>query len=102
MKKLAWKLVLPLTIISFVVFTKWWIVDVVDGPQETLIGFPFPYNCPGWHTSLSLQIFVWPLMIDLLVYYTFWLVLIFVINRYVREIRPSKSVTTTFLDCQVF
>lgn len=84
MKELTWKLVLPLTIISFTVFTKWWYVVVSDGSDEVLTGFPVPYMCPGWHTSMSLQIFVSPLLIDLGTYFAFWWVLVFIISRFVE------------------
>ncbi|WP_234859378.1 hypothetical protein [Aquimarina aquimarini] len=47
MKKLIWKFILPITIISFTLFTKWWHVLVLDGPDEILTGFPFPYKCNG-------------------------------------------------------
>ena len=97
MKNLTWKLVLPLTIISFVVFTKWWYVDVVDWTDEILTGFPVPYMCPGWHTSLSLQIFVSGLIIDLLTYFAFWLILIFLINNFLIKIRLNKVLTIILL-----
>lgn len=90
MKQLIWKLVLPLTIILFVVFTKWWYVDVVDGPDEILTGFPVPYLCSGWHTSMSLQIFVAALVIDFITYFTFVFILIYVIHRYVVKIEMHK------------
>jgi hypothetical protein len=97
MKQLTWKLVLPLTIISFVIFTKWWYVIVVDGPDEILTGFPVPYMCPGWHTSLSLQIFVSGLIIDLLTYFTSWLILTFIVHQFVIKIRLNKTLTIILL-----
>lgn len=90
MKQLTWKLVLPLTIISFVIFTKWWYVDIVDGPDEILTGFPVPYMCPGWHTSLSFQIFVSGFIIDLLTYLTFWFFITFIVHRLIIKIRLNK------------
>jgi len=56
MKKLIWKIVLPLTLILFSTITMWRFVLIVDGASEILTGFPLPYICPGWHTSLSYQI----------------------------------------------
>ncbi|MEM6768710.1 MAG: hypothetical protein AAF655_27470, partial [Bacteroidota bacterium] len=58
MKQLIWRLVIPLTIISFFLVTKWWFVAVEDAPDSWMYGFPFPYLCEGWHTSLSLQVFL--------------------------------------------
>lgn len=97
MKQLLWKLVLPLSIISFTIFTKWWYVELIDGHDEIIFGFPLPYVCPGWHTSLSLQIFVLELLLDILVYFAFWLVLIFFINKYVLKIKMKKLITITLL-----
>lgn len=96
MKKLIWKLVLPLTIISFVVFTKWWYVTV-NGFDEVLTGFPIPFMSPCWHTSLCLQVFVFGLIIDVLTYFVFWLIIIFVVNRFLVKINLNKAVTITLL-----
>ena len=96
MKQLTLKLVLPLTIISFVVFTKWWYV-AIDGFDEILIGFPLPYICPCWHTSLCSQIFVSGLLIDLLTYFTFWLILTFAINQFVEKIKLNKAISISLL-----
>lgn len=97
MKQLLYKLILPLTIISFTIFSKWWYVQVIDGPDEILTGFPIPYMCRGWHTSLSLQIFVFGLIIDLLTYFAFWHILIFIINQFVVKIKPNKIFTIFIL-----
>tara|TARA_B100000963_G_C22285343_1_gene519006 strand:- start:119 stop:583 length:465 start_codon:yes stop_codon:yes gene_type:complete len=96
MKTLTWKLVAPLTIISFVICTKWWYVSV-DGFDEILTGFPLPYICPCWHTSMCSQIFVSGLIIDLLTYFSFWLILIFLINQFVATIRLKKIMTIILL-----
>lgn len=90
MRKLIWKLVLPLTIISFVLFRKWWYVFPVDAPDSMMAGFPLPYVCDGWFTSMSNQLFVMELIIDLLIYFIFWLLLIFVINRSLVKIQVPK------------
>lgn len=90
MKQLIWKLVLPFTIISFVVFRKWWYVLPVDAPHSMMSGFPLPYVCDGWFTSMSNQFFVMELIIDLLIYFLFWLLLVFIINRFFVKIVVSK------------
>ena len=41
-------LVFPLTIIVFILFSKWWIVNVVDGTDGIMYGFPFIYKSPRW------------------------------------------------------
>ncbi len=97
MKHLIWKLVLPLTIISFAVFTKWWYVLPVDPPATMMSGFPLPFVCPGWHTSLSLQIFVGELIINFGVYFLFWFLLVYGIDRFVMRIQLPKLVTIALL-----
>jgi hypothetical protein len=79
-----------------VVFTKWWYVEI-DGFDEILTGFPLPYKCPCWHTSMCLQIFVSALIIDVLTYFTFWLTLTFLVNQYILKIRLSKVLTITLV-----
>lgn len=97
MKLLALKLVLPLTVISFMIFTKWWYVLPVDAPDIILWGFPFPFAGDGFHTSMSLQIFVLELVIDFLIYFTFWVLVIFSINRFIIKINIHKSLIITLL-----
>jgi hypothetical protein len=97
MKKLIWQLIIPLTVISFEMFTKWWFVLVEDGPDEILTGFPLPYFCSGWHTSLSLQFFVTELIIDFFTYFTFWFLIIFLVNKYVYTFKPHKIRTRILL-----
>lgn len=97
MKQLLWKIVLPITIITFSIFTKWWYVLPVDGPDTVMSGFPLIWLSDGWHTSLSLQIFVTELIVNLLVYFLFWSVLIFSINRHIIVIKIPKMVTILLL-----
>jgi hypothetical protein len=96
MKQLTWKLVLPLTIISFGTVTKWWDVKV-DDYGETLKGFPFPFVCPGWHTSLSLQIFVLELIVDVFVYFAFWFSVTLIATKSLKSFQTSKSATIVLL-----
>ncbi|TXG34543.1 hypothetical protein [Seonamhaeicola maritimus] len=97
MKKLIWKVVLPLTIISFFLFNKWWYAEVNDAPNTILLGFPLIFLSEGWHTSMSLQIFVLELFIDFSVYFFFWFIVIFGINRFIVKIKPSKIVTVVLV-----
>lgn len=97
MKQLILKLILPLTVISFTIFTKWWYVLPVDAPDTMMIGFPIPYACDGWHTSLSLQIFCVELVIDLLAYFSFWFVVVFSVNRFLIKIRLHKLLSVVLL-----
>ena len=88
---------MPLTLISFVTITKWWYVDFIDGPDEFLTGFPLPFVCPGWHTSLSLQIFVFELIIDILTYFTFWFLVVYGIKKVFKSIKLPKILTIVLL-----
>jgi hypothetical protein len=97
MKLLTLKLVLPLTVISFMIFTKWWYVFPDDAPDIILWGFPFPYAGDGFHTSMSLQIFAFELFIDFLIYFVFWFLIIFSINRFVIKINIRRILTITLL-----
>lgn len=96
MKQLTWKLVLPLTIISFGTVTKWWDVKV-DDYSETMIGFPFPFVCVGWHTSLSLQIFVLEFIADVFVYFGFWFSVTLIATKCLKSFQVSKTTTIVLL-----
>ena len=96
MKHLTWKLVLPLTVISFTMLTKWWYVDV-DGYDEILTGFPLPFVCPGWHTSLSLQIFVLELIVDVLCYFVFWFLMVLAIIKFNKQFHVRSFVWVILL-----
>ncbi|WP_294821929.1 hypothetical protein [uncultured Flavobacterium sp.] len=91
MKHLILKLILPLTLFSFVLITKWAYVLPEDAPADMLFGFPLPYRCSGWHTSLSTQFFIAEMVFDLLVYFVFWLFLISFINRLV-SLKPGRAI----------
>ena len=68
---MKWKFILLLTIISFLVFDKWWYALVTDGTDEIFYGFPLPYTCPGFHTSMSKQFFLMEFVIDFVTYFIF-------------------------------
>ena len=97
MKGLTWKLILPLTVISLATFTKWWYVLPVDAPDTMMAGFPLPFVSDAWHTSMSLQIFLFEFTVDVLIYFSFWFLLIFIINRYITKINVPKILTVTLL-----
>lgn len=93
MQRLIFKLILPLTIISFATVTKWWYALPVDAPDTLYSGFPFPFVGDGWHTSMSLQIFVFELFADFLIYCLFWFTVTFCINKFLIKIKTYKVVT---------
>ena len=90
MRQLLYTLILPLTLILFGTVTKWWSVSLVDAPDDVMLGFSLPYVCSGWHTSLSLQIFILESGVDMVTYYLFTWTIIFMVNRFVTTIIVSK------------
>jgi hypothetical protein len=90
MRKLIGRLCIPLTLIIFVLFTKSTIAEVEDTPLTEFIGTPLPYLCDSWHTSLSNQVFLFELIIDLLVYFLTISTILYLIDRYLISIRIGK------------
>ncbi len=95
MKKLILQLIIPLTLLSFAFITKWWYADIVDGSDEILIGFPLPYTCPCWHTSLCSQFFVMEFFVDLFCYFLLWFIIVFLVNNYLIKLKLNKALTIT-------
>lgn len=93
MKQLTWRLVLPLTVITFGTITKWWYVLPEDAPDTMMAGFPLAFVSDGWHTSMSLQIFVLEFLFDFIVYFLFWFLLIISIDKYLTRIKIAKLLT---------
>ena len=92
-KRLTLNLILPLTIVSFGTFTKWWYVLPDDAPDTIMFGFPLAFVGDGWFTSMSHQIFVFELLFDFLIYFIFWFILLLTINHYLKEIKIHKFLT---------
>ncbi len=95
MKKLTLKLVFPLSIISFILFTKKWYVEVVDGGNTLLYGFPYPFMTNG-PNSLSYIFFIKELIIDFFVYFFVWFVFILLIHKFTKKIF-SKTLPSILL-----
>ena len=93
MRRLIFTLVIPLTIISFAFFTKWWYALPEDAPDTMFIGFPFPYVGDGWGSSMSLQYFAIEFIADLLTYFAFWFLLAALIDRFLIKIKLNKALT---------
>ncbi len=104
MKKLVLRIIMPFTLIAFLVFTKWWYALPVDGPDTRFWGFPFAFVGEGWHTSMSLQFFVLEFFADFLVYLLCCAVVIGAIDRWKpglvihkATIRIAWSLATLFM-----
>jgi hypothetical protein len=95
MKKLTLRLVLPLTIITFFVFTRWECAEVVDAPNSVLHGFPLLYDCPDWGSSMALQFFVTEFVMDILAYFVFFFIVIYLVDRFAFNIKLPKPMFIT-------
>ena len=102
MKQLTWKLVLPLTIIFFATITKWWYVSPVDAPETLYSGFPFPFMGDGWHTSMSLQFFVFEFFVDFTIYFILCFITLFYINRFLIAVKIHKMLMMGLWTISVF
>jgi hypothetical protein len=69
----------------------------VDGPDIIMVGFPLTYAGDGWHTSMSLQIFILEFLVDLLTYFLFWFIVVGLIHRFVIHIRINRFGTIVLL-----
>lgn len=94
-RKLIINLIFPLTIIIFILFTKWWIVDVVDGTEGIMYGFPFIYKAPTFYTSMAEEFFIAELTADIVIYFGIITGIIYSINRFIFEIKIRKTVYST-------
>jgi hypothetical protein len=92
-RKLILNLVLPTTIIIFMLFTKWWIVDVVDGTDGIMYGFPFIYKSPAFYTSMAVEYFIVELIVDFVIYFGLFFGLFYLINSFIMELKSRKMVS---------
>ena len=69
------KFVFPIAITSMFMFTKWWFVIPVDGPDKIFWGFPLACIGEGFHTSMSFQIFMFELFANFFIYLLCWTIL---------------------------
>lgn len=83
---------MPATIISFLLFTKWWFALPVDGPDKLYWGFPFAFVGEGFHTSGSLQFFIFEWVADALIYFLFWLAIFFFLKSFKSQWVIKKTV----------
>ncbi|WP_298151394.1 hypothetical protein [Flavobacterium sp.] len=81
----------PITLIAFAVFTKWWLVDVVDGTDGLMYGFPFIYRAPAFYTSMAEEYFMDALAADFIMYFGIITGIIYSVNRWVSAITVKKG-----------
>ncbi len=92
MRNPTWKIALPLAVISFATFTKWWYAFPEDAPDTLYWGFPFPFAGEGWHTSMSFQVFVLELLADGLIYFLFWFLVVWVVQQLLHPPRFPRII----------
>jgi hypothetical protein len=90
MKKLIFRLVFPLTFISYMIFEKWWYVLVFDGPDKTVYGFPLINCSQSFATSLQFYYYVFETVVNITVFSLFWFAIIFIFDKYIKPITISK------------
>jgi len=95
MKKLTLNLVLPFTVILFLTVSRGICAQIEDAPNSGLDGFPLPYTCPNWGSSMALQFFVVEFIFDLLVYFALVYLIVYLIDRLVYPIKPYKAISIT-------
>jgi hypothetical protein len=95
-KQLTWRLMLPLTIISFGTLTKWWYVLPVEAPDTMMAGFPLAFVGDGWFTSMSIQLFLIELCADFIIYFLLWFVIVLLTKRVWAQLTISKILTRVF------
>ncbi|PXY38896.1 hypothetical protein DMB65_20775 [Flavobacterium cheongpyeongense] len=92
-RKLILNLVLPVTIIIFILFSKWWIVNVVDGTDGIMYGFPFIYKAPAFYTSMAEEFFILELIADLIFYFGVIFGIVYLMNKFLFAISIRKVVS---------
>jgi hypothetical protein len=83
MKRLIFRLILPLSFIFFLLFTKWWLAETEFG-QQYLYGFPLPYTSACVSDTECSQYFLLPLVCDWLCYFLPLLMVAWLVRRYRR------------------
>src|SRR5690349_2863998 len=95
MKRLIFNIALPLTLLSFALFTKWQYVFVEDIGYEYMYGFPLIYTCRGWASSMSTQYFLFELIIDLIVYFILWVLLALTLQKILLRVKIPRWLVVT-------
>ncbi len=95
MKKLIFKITLPLTLLLFNIVSMWQYGAVIDGTDEFLFGFPFIHKCRGFHTSLATQYFITEMFLNFICYFTICLLITYFLSKN-QKINISNTVAKVF------
>lgn len=94
-RKLIINIAFPITVMIFIFFTKWWIVNVVDGTDGIMYGFPFIYKSPAFYTSMAEEYFIAELIADFIIYFGVIVGVIYLINKHLFEIKIRKPMAVS-------
>ena len=95
MKNLIIRFTLPITILSFVLITKWWYGADLDVKDAFFYGFPMIYKCEGFHTSMSTQYFVLELAVNFIAYFCICLIISLILFK-IRQFTVPKKISLVF------
>lgn len=95
MKKLIFNLIFPLSFISYFLFDKWWYVVIVDYIDVNMYGFPLINCSPSTGASMEYVYYVSETMINVVCFFTFWLAIVLIINRFIKPIFISNLIGKT-------
>jgi hypothetical protein len=90
MKKLILPIVIPLTILIEIIFSKWWYVTIIDGDDQLCQGFPFINEAPSLASSMTFQVFIFPTILNYSIVFAVSFLLVYLFNRLVKAIKPTK------------
>ena len=92
-KKLILTLIFPLTIIVFSLFTKYWIVYVIDGYDCVMYGFPFIYKAPVLGLSMTDNYFIIEFVADFSIYFLTITLIVYLIDKFIFTLRILKIIS---------
>lgn len=98
MKSVIFRFTLPLTIITFLLLTKWWYGIAIDAKDVFFYGFPFIHKCEGFHTSMSTQYFLVEMVVNFLIYFATWLLITSILYKFIKFKIP-KLMSNIFWIC---
>lgn len=88
-----------MAMISSLLWTKYWYVNIFDGPDKWMYGFPFPARGDALHTSLAIDVYLLESLLDFMVYFLFWWGVLYAFDRWIMPIKMNKVVQLMFVSC---
>jgi hypothetical protein len=82
--------------LSYLLLDKWWYVNVEDGPDIVVHGFPIISNAPSADSSMELVYFIPETIINITVHFLFWLVIVFIVHTWIVHVWLPSIVAKIF------